>query len=80
MNKTIEKILLIIVFILFIIAICGLLIDGANKTEIAECTKWEKQTQEYERYNEKTHTGFYITKWQDEQCKAHGIKINATVL
>jgi len=80
MNKTIEKILIVIVFIFCIAGLGWLLTSGADKQEVADCNKWEKQTQEYERYNEKTQTGFYITKWQDEQCKAHGIKIDATVL
>ena len=44
---------------------------GIPKGEKAECIKWEQQAREF--------PNFYLTKWQDEQCIANGIIINATI-
>lgn len=44
------------------------LIKSAN----AECLQWEQDAKEYAPH-------FYLTKWQDDQCKAQGITINAPI-
>jgi uncharacterized protein YxeA len=80
MNKIVENILLAIMLLVIIAGIAFLAIAGMNSSEFIECKKWEKQANEYERYNPKTHTGYYITKWQSEQCESKGIKIDAEVL
>ena len=54
-----------------IIILAGFLARGFTRQEKYECRKWEKQASEYPNY--------YLTSWQDEQCRAHGIKINAPI-
>lgn len=44
---------------------------GSDRNEIVECNKWQQQAKEY--------PNFYLTKWQDDQCKAHDIVIQAQV-
>jgi hypothetical protein len=68
------------VFILCISGITWMIITGTSREEVSECRKWESQAKEFGVYNPKNQTGFYLTKWQDQQCNAHGIKIDATVL
>ena len=72
--------ILILILIVASLAMTRLVIVGVDKQEIVECQKWERQSQEFGRYDSKTQTGFYITNWQSEQCKAHRITIDAEVL
>lgn len=44
---------------------------GSNKTEVVECQQWKSQAAEYKN--------FYLLQWQDDQCRAHDIIINAPV-
>ncbi len=44
---------------------------GIDRSEVVECRAWEQQAKDYDQ--------FYIAKWQDEQCKAHKIIINAPI-
>ena len=44
---------------------------GINKTEFAECVKWQDQSQKY--------PGYYITEWQKQQCDHQGVDIDAPV-
>ena len=44
---------------------------GVTETEIAECKDWQEQALKYPDY--------YITKWQEGQCKAHNVEIGAPV-
>ncbi len=44
---------------------------GFDRQEAVECQTWSEQASEY--------PGFFLLKWQDEQCRAHGIIINAPV-
>ncbi len=80
MKKRTEIIIMAFVLIISFSTLLYLIIGGVNGGEISECRKWEKQSKEFERYDERTQTGFYITKWQDEQCRANGIIINTEVL
>ncbi|MDE2020410.1 MAG: hypothetical protein KGJ13_08750 [Patescibacteria group bacterium] len=48
-----------------------LLSIGIGRQEEAECYQWQSQSLKYQ--------GFYLTQWQSEQCKVHGIVINAPV-
>ncbi len=44
---------------------------GLDKQEVYECNQWMSQAQEY--------NGFFLTHWQNEQCRAHNIIINAPI-
>lgn len=44
---------------------------GIDRSEVMSCNTWKSQSTEY--------PGFYLLKWQKEQCDAHGIAIDATV-
>jgi len=44
---------------------------GFDKNEEVECLKWQSESTQYANY--------YLTHWQDEQCRAHGIEISAPV-
>lgn len=46
-------------------------ISGMDKSEVVECNKWQSQAVEY--------SGFYLTHWQADQCRAHNITINAPI-
>ena len=41
------------------------------KQEKVECFTWQNQAEKYPNY--------YITNWQNEQCRVHGIIINTEV-
>lgn len=56
-----------LVFTFFIYA----LISGIEKTEISECKIWAQEAKEYRNY--------FITKYQDAQCKNYGIEIIAPI-
>ena len=67
------KDLIMLILILFITAFGVFATNKAmNRVEIAECEKWQVYAEEYEQ--------FYLLKWQDSQCKAHGIFINTKVI
>ncbi len=59
-----------------IIAMLGLIgiafYYGNGQQEVVDCNKWAQQAQDYPRT-------FFLAKWQDEQCRAHGITINAPI-
>ena len=46
--------------------------EALDRQEIADCQKWADQAGEY--------NGFFLAKWQDEQCRYHGVLINAVVV
>lgn len=54
---------------LMLIAFVGT--KALNKHEIYECHQWENQAKNFPE--------FYITDWQDQQCRTHKIIINAPV-
>lgn len=45
---------------------------GIDKQEGMECYQWEMQAVQFKG-------NFYITHWQDQQCRARNIFINAPV-
>ncbi len=54
---------------------------GLNQSEINECVEWQKQAEEYQAVFGGTKKElFYLTKWQADQCQAHGIIINAPII
>ena len=44
---------------------------GMNRQEVVDCNTWQSQAAQY--------PAFFLTKWQDQQCRAHGIIIQAPV-
>lgn len=49
------------------------LVSGAlDKSEIGECQTWQSEAHAYDAH-------YFISHWQDEQCRAHGIVIDAEV-
>lgn len=47
--------------------------SGSYASETVECQKWQTEADGYKS------SGFYLLKWQAEQCAAHDIIINAPV-
>lgn len=47
------------------------LLTGIERTEIAECIQWQKEARQF--------VGYYLTRWQAEQCAAHNIKVDAPI-
>lgn len=70
-----EKISVVIGIGLMIVVwsiVFGLLMWHAmNRQEVVECNEWQKQAQEYDQ--------FFLVQWQADQCRAHGIIINAPI-
>lgn len=60
----------ICIIIVTIIVIIGLEIS-LEKTEKAECQKWQLEARDY--------PGYFQTEWQQEQCKNYEIIIEAPV-
>lgn len=56
-----------IIAIVIIAGIFSALNDGVAKSEKTECIKWEKQSQEYQKW--------YSTDWQKKQCQNYGIAL-----
>lgn len=54
-----------------------ILLLGSDRGEIMECNKWHAQAAEFA--NNPTSAQFFLTRWQKDQCDAHGITINAPV-
>lgn len=71
MNEGTKAILATIGIVLFIGVGMWAFEDGTNKGEIVECKKWQSEAAQY--------SGFYLTKWEAEQCVAHNIIINAPI-
>jgi len=67
-----KKLLIAIALILSLAALLSGLSVGLNRAERAECIEWQRQSADYARL-------FYLTKWQAEQCEAHGVVIKAPV-
>ena len=45
--------------------------NGLDKQAIGDCNGWKAQSEQYEN--------FFLAKWQDTQCRAFGIVIDAPV-
>jgi hypothetical protein len=46
--------------------------QGFDRQEVVECNQWKAQAAEFEN--------FYLTGWQADQCEAHGITIDTTIV
>lgn len=42
-----------------------------DKSEIVECKEWQEQSAQY--------TGYYLVRWQKEQCDSHNIIIDTVI-
>lgn len=62
----------LILIILLGLVIFGAVMIGTARSEVVECQKWQKQSQEYPKE-------FYLLRWQHEQCIAHHVFIGAAV-
>ena len=60
-----------IVCLIIGVAVAFAFLKGVEKQEKVECLKWQEEAKIYDDY--------YITKWQDEQCRHYGIKIDAPI-
>ena len=87
-QKQIVKIIKFISSILLLLAILALVgwvaSTALDKNEVAECHELERQSKEFGELIINDENGnpkplFYITKWQDEMCRAHGLNINARI-
>lgn len=47
------------------------LMDGTAATERSECLQWAMEAQQ--------RPGFYLTDWQDQQCRHYDIIINTFI-
>lgn len=72
MNKLLKIVIEGILVAVLVSALVYGLWSGLQKNEVVECKTWLAQSVEYK-------DNFYLLNWQDEQCKAHNIVINATV-
>jgi len=75
-----KQILSILGMIAFIILFVFLISIGTEKSEIVECKKLEGYSKEFMRYDVRSGAGFFLTKWQNQQCISHGIVIDAYVI
>jgi len=62
-----KTIINIIIAIFLFIAFALILNKGIEKTEIAECYKWQAQSEQL--------INWYSTDWQKAQCNHYGIEI-----
>lgn len=63
---------IVVIVIALVIGVFIAFNEAISKGEISECEKWQNQAVVFTR-------GFYLTKWQADQCEAHGIEVNAPV-
>lgn len=70
-NTTIEIGVAVLIASVFAVILTASFFYGTGKSEIVECTKWSQEADAY--------PGFYLAKWQANQCAAHQIIINAPV-
>ena len=40
-----------------------------------ECEQWADYAKVFRAWDQKTQTGYYLTKWQYDQCEAVGVPI-----
>lgn len=71
-EKVMRMALLAIVILAGIALLYFALSIGISRSEIAECDTWSQQAKEFP-------SQFYLLSWQDQQCRAHGIVINAPI-
>jgi hypothetical protein len=66
-----KTIAITIITIATIAAFSWALLTGIERSEKAECLQWQKEAKQF--------AGYYLTKWQAEQCMAHNIKVEAPI-
>lgn len=66
-----EAIITTAAFILLAAGLITAILVGTSASENAECIKWSQEADAY--------PGFFLAKWQKDQCDAHGVIINAAV-
>ena len=44
------------------------LLTGIERSEMEECLQWQQEAKQF--------AGYYLTKWQYQQCLVHGILID----
>lgn len=72
MKKIITTLLLTIFALIGLFGTVKLIIEGVRKNEVVDCLTWKDQAETFPNY--------FLLKWQDEQCRAHGIVIDTTVV
>lgn len=65
------RILLVVAIGLSIIVMGKVIAKGLEKSERAECYKWQDQAKEFRE--------FYLTKAEADQCEYWGIKVDAPI-
>ncbi len=57
---------LVVVFVLSVT-----IFNALDRSEVVECRKWRSEARSYPEY--------YILDWQNQQCLAHNIQIDAPI-
>jgi 3D (Asp-Asp-Asp) domain-containing protein len=71
-QKILKAIFYIAIGLLLSFAFVKVAAVGLDRQEEYECQKWQQWAKDYPL--------FYLTRWQADQCEAHGIKVEAPVL
>ena len=66
--KNLLPIAIIILILFLFVFVVGVAI---NKSARVECLHWQQEAQNYQ--------GFYLTRWQAEQCKSVKVEVNAPI-
>ncbi len=66
------KVIGILAVSMLIVLVGAIIEKGEYKSEVVECVKWQNESVLYPLY--------FITPWQNDQCNAHGIQIQATIV
>jgi hypothetical protein len=59
--------------------ILNLLLLAEAKHSISECVTWQEWEHDYPQWDPHTQTGYFVTRWQKEQCDAVGVTLEAHV-
>lgn len=70
-GKSMKILLLTIASISIALLFLSAFLRAIEKTERAECLRWQKEAEEYGKY--------YLTQWQADQCTAYKIKVEAPI-
>jgi hypothetical protein len=54
--------------------------EALDRQAESECIGWALEAKRHTPYSEANPGGYYLTSWQDEQCRSVGIHVNAPVL
>lgn len=72
MTKTLKTAAAVVAVAALAVAFAFALAEGVNKTERAECLKWQSEARQF--------VGYYLTSWQAAQCSAHNIEVDAPIM